>query len=152
MPYQYPEKLIPVAVTSLLDGRPVPLYGDGRHVREWIHVADHARGVQAAAERGVPGAVHHLRGGTRLTNLAVVRRLLAALGADGDRVVHVADRKGHDRRYALAPPRAPALEWAPRVPFDEGLAETVAWYAARRDWWEPLRKADAPLEPGRTAR
>ncbi|WP_067483442.1 dTDP-glucose 4,6-dehydratase [Actinomadura hibisca] len=139
-PYQYPEKVIPLFATNLMDGRTVPLYGDGGNVRDWIHVADHCRGIQVAAERGEPGEVYHIAGTAELTNLELTRRLLDALGADWDRVERVADRKGHDRRYSLADGKLRALGYAPTVGFEEGLAGTVRWYEANRAWWEPLKK------------
>ncbi|WP_131736706.1 dTDP-glucose 4,6-dehydratase [Actinomadura roseirufa] len=139
-PYQYPEKVVPLFATNLMDGRTVPLYGDGGNVRDWIHVADHCRGIQVAAERGAPGEVYHIAGTAELTNLELTRRLLDALGAGWDRVERVEDRKGHDRRYSLSDARLRALGYAPRVPFEEGLAETVRWYAENRTWWEPLKK------------
>ncbi|RFS84672.1 dTDP-glucose 4,6-dehydratase [Actinomadura spongiicola] len=139
-PYQYPEKVIPLFVTNLIDGRTVPLYGDGGNVRDWIHVADHCRGIQLVAEQGLPGEVYHIAGTAELTNLELTGRLLDAVGADWDRVERVEDRKGHDRRYSLSDAKLRALGYAPRVPFEEGLAETVRWYAENRAWWEPLKK------------
>ncbi|MEU8345390.1 dTDP-glucose 4,6-dehydratase [Actinomadura meyerae] len=139
-PYQFPEKVIPLFATNLLDGRTVPLYGDGGNVRDWIHVADHCRGIQLVAEKGAPGEVYHIAGTAELTNLELTGRLLAALGAGWDRVERVEDRKGHDRRYSLSDARLRALGYAPEVPFEEGLAATVRWYAENRDWWEPLKK------------
>ncbi|MFB7297711.1 dTDP-glucose 4,6-dehydratase [Streptomyces rubiginosohelvolus] len=138
-PYQYPEKIIPLFVTRLLDGERVPLYGDGRNVRDWIHVDDHCRGIQTVVERGAPGEVYHIAGTAELTNVQLTERLLEATGSDWSRVERVRDRPGHDRRYSLADDKLRALGHTPRVSFDEGLARTVAWYAARRDWWEPLR-------------
>ncbi|MFC9976920.1 dTDP-glucose 4,6-dehydratase [Spirillospora sp. NPDC127200] len=139
-PYQYPEKVVPLFATNLMDGRSVPLYGDGGNVRDWIHVADHCRGIQVVAERGAPGEVYHIAGTAELTNLELTQRLLDALGADWDRVERVADRKGHDRRYSLADAKLRALGYAPQISFEEGLAETVRWYGANRAWWEPLKK------------
>jgi dTDP-glucose 4,6-dehydratase len=138
-PYQYPEKVVPLFVTNLLDGRDVPLYGDGGNVRDWIHVDDHCRGIQTVVERGEPGQVYHIAGTAELTNLDLTERLLAATGAGPERVRRVADRPGHDRRYSLSDRRLRALGYAPRVPFDDGLAATVRWYADHREWWEPLR-------------
>ncbi|WP_432068734.1 dTDP-glucose 4,6-dehydratase [Streptomyces sp. C10-9-1] len=138
-PYQFPEKVVPLFVTRLLDGLDVPLYGDGGNVRDWIHVDDHCRAVRLVAERGEPGEVYHVAGTAELTNLELTDRLLDALGADRGRVRRVPDRKGHDRRYSLDDARLRALGYTPRVPFERGLAETVAWYAAHRTWWEPLR-------------
>lgn len=145
-PYQYPEKVIPLFVTRLLDGHRVPLYGDGGQVRDWIHVDDHCRAVRLVAERGRPGEVYHIAGSAELTNRELTARLLDALRADWGRVERVPDRKGHDRRYSLADGRLRALGYAPRVPFERGLAETVEWYAANRRWWEPLKR------PGGAAR
>lgn len=139
-PYQFPEKVVPLFVTNLMDGLSVPLYGDGGNVRDWIHAADHCRGIQVVAERGEPGEVYHIAGTAELTNLELTRRLLDALGAGWDRVERVPDRKGHDRRYSLDDSKLRALGYAPRVVFEDGLAETVHWYAEHRDWWEPLKK------------
>ncbi|GLW62060.1 dTDP-glucose 4,6-dehydratase [Actinomadura rubrobrunea] len=139
-PYQYPEKVIPLFVTNLLDGRTVPLYGDGGNVRDWIHVSDHCRGIQTVVERGEPGEVYHIAGTAELTNRELTRRLLDAVGADWSRVEHVPDRKGHDRRYSLSDAKLRRLGYAPRVSFEDGLAETVRWYADNRAWWEPLKK------------
>ena len=139
-PHQFPEKVIPLFVTNLLDGRRVPLYGDGGNVRDWLHVDDHCRGVQLVAESGKPGEVYHVGGGTELTNRELTHRLLAAVGADASMVEPVADRPGHDRRYSLDWRKiADELGYAPRVPFDAGLAATVEWYRRRREWWEPLK-------------
>ncbi|MEV1053752.1 dTDP-glucose 4,6-dehydratase [Streptomyces sp. NPDC059017] len=143
-PYQYPEKVVPLFVTNLLDGLTVPLYGDGANVRDWIHVADHCRAVRLVADRGEPGEVYHVAGTAELTNLELTDRLLDALGADRSRVERVPDRKAHDRRYSLTDAKLRALGYAPWVPFDQGLAETVQWYTANREWWEPLKKRGAP--------
>ncbi|UZJ33404.1 dTDP-glucose 4,6-dehydratase [Streptomyces endophytica] len=140
-PYQYPEKVIPLFVTSLLSGGTVPLYGDGRHVRDWLHVDDHCRGIQLVLERGRPGEVYHIGGGEELTNLDLTELLLDACGAGSDRIRHVADRPGHDRRYALDDRKLRALGYAPEVPFRTGLLRTVAWYRDNPGWWQPLRAA-----------
>ncbi|OIK07475.1 dTDP-glucose 4,6-dehydratase [Streptomyces monashensis] len=138
-PYQYPEKIVPLFVTRLLDGLDVPLYGDGGNVRDWLHVDDHCRAVRLVAERGEPGEVYHIAGTAELTNLELTARLLDALDADWSRVARVPDRKGHDRRYSLADGKLRALGYAPRTEFEQGLAETVDWYATHRAWWEPLK-------------
>jgi dTDP-glucose 4,6-dehydratase len=139
-PHQFPEKVIPLFVTNLLDGRKVPLYGDGLNVRDWLHVDDHCRGIQLVAEGGRPGEVYNIGGGTELTNAELTRRLVAAVGADESMIEHVADRKGHDRRYSVDWSKiADELGYRPRTPFDEGLAATVRWYAEHRAWWEPLK-------------
>ncbi|MEU6414821.1 dTDP-glucose 4,6-dehydratase [Microbispora sp. NPDC046933] len=142
-PYQYPEKVIPLFVTNLIEGRRVPLYGDGGNVRDWIHVADHCRGIQRVAEVGEPGEVYHIAGTAELSNLELTERLLAAFDAGWDRVERVADRKGHDRRYSLDDRRLRALGYAPEIPFEEGLAATVRWYVDNPHWWKPLRAARA---------
>ena len=138
-PYQFPEKVIPLFVTNLLDGAKVPLYGDGRNVRGWIHVDDHCRGIQLAIEKGEPGETYHINGDAELTNLELTRLLLDACGAGRESVEYVADRKGHDRRYALDDSRLRGLGYEPRTPFAAGLAATVRWYAENRGWWEPLK-------------
>jgi dTDP-glucose 4,6-dehydratase len=147
-PYQYPEKIIPLFVTNLLDGQPVPLYGDGRNTRGWIHVDDHCRGIQLVAERGQPGAVYHIDGDRELSNIELTRLLLTACGAGWDLVSHVTDRKGHDRRYSLDDSALQALGYAPLTPFDAGLKSTVAWYADHREWWEPLKAAAGTASAG----
>ncbi|WP_034275103.1 dTDP-glucose 4,6-dehydratase [Haloechinothrix halophila] len=139
-PYQYPEKVIPLFVTNLLDGKPVPLYGDGLNVRDWLHVDDHCRGIQLVADDGRPGEIYNIGGGTELSNKELTTRLLAAVGADWDMVTPVEDRKGHDRRYSVDITKiSTELGYRPRVAFDDGLAETVRWYTEHRDWWEPLK-------------
>jgi dTDP-glucose 4,6-dehydratase len=145
-PYQYPEKVIPLFVTNLMDGRTVPLYGDGGNVRDWIHVADHCRGIQTVAERGEPGEVYHIAGTAELANLDLTRHLLDALGADWSRVERVPDRKGHDRRYSLSDAKLRRLGYAPQVAFEDGIAETIRWYAGNREWWEPLKKRTKDAE------
>jgi dTDP-glucose 4,6-dehydratase len=139
-PYQFPEKVVPLFVTNLLDGRTVPLYGDGGNVRDWLHVDDHCRGIALVAEGGRAGEVYHIGGGAELSNKELTARLLEACGAGWEMVSYVEDRKGHDRRYALDITKiSTELGYRPEVGFDEGLAATVAWYRDNRDWWEPLR-------------
>ncbi|QJY50459.1 dTDP-glucose 4,6-dehydratase [Pseudonocardia broussonetiae] len=139
-PHQFPEKVIPLFVSNLLDGKKVPLYGDGLNVRDWLHVDDHCRGIQLVAEKGRDGEVYNIGGGTELTNRELTHRLVAAVGADDSMIEQVADRKGHDRRYSVDWSKiADELGYAPQVPFEQGLADTVAWYADNRAWWEPLR-------------
>jgi dTDP-glucose 4,6-dehydratase len=147
-PYQYPEKVIPLFAANLMDGKPVPLYGDGGNVRSWIHVDDHCRGVHLVLDKGAPGRVYHVSGDTELTNKELTAAILEACGAAWDMVVPVADRQGHDRRYSLDDTLLRSMGYAPRVPFTEGLRTTVAWYAANRGWWERL---DRPAPPGRPA-
>ncbi|HET8991077.1 MAG TPA: dTDP-glucose 4,6-dehydratase [Acidimicrobiales bacterium] len=138
-PRQFPEKVIPLFVTRLLEGRTVPLYGDGRNVRDWLHVDDHCRGLLAVLERGRPGEIYNIGGGTELTNLELTRRILALMDADESAIEPVADRLGHDRRYCVDWSKIrDELGYAPSVDFDEGLAATVAWYRENAAWWRPL--------------
>ena len=140
-PYQYPEKVIPLFVTNLLDGLKVPLYGDGQNVRGWVHVDDHCRAIQLVLERGEPGGVYHINGDAELSNTELARALLECCGADWEMVTHVEDRKGHDRRYSLDDSLLRSMGFAPRIPFSQGLANTVRWYERNRSWWEPLKQA-----------
>ncbi|GAA0725730.1 dTDP-glucose 4,6-dehydratase [Dactylosporangium roseum] len=139
--YQFPEKVIPLFITNLLDGRKVPLYGDGGNIRDWLHVSDHCAGIQLALEKGRPGEVYHIGGGQELTNRELTEQLLAACGRDWDASVeYVEDRKGHDRRYSLSIEKIQnELGYVPAVSFDRGIADTVAWYRDNRPWWEPLK-------------
>ncbi len=143
-PYQFPEKVIPLFVTNLLDGKPVPLYGDGLNVRDWLHVDDHCRGIQLVAENGRPGEIYNIGGGTELTNRELTERLLAAVGVGWEMVERVEDRKGHDRRYSVDITKiSRELGYSPKVDFESGLADTVRWYADNRQWWEPLKERAA---------
>jgi dTDP-glucose 4,6-dehydratase len=139
-PYQFPEKIIPLFVTNLLDGLKVPLYGDGRNVRGWIHVDDHCRGIQLVLERGEPGRIYHINGNAELSNRELTEALLECCGAGWDMVTYVEDRKGHDRRYSLDDSLLRAMGYRPRIPFGEGLRDTVRWYQKNRQWWEPLKE------------
>jgi len=142
-PYQYPEKLIPLFVTNLFDDQPVPLYGDGQQIRDWLHVEDHARGVLHVLERGEPGNVYNIGGGNLQTNFAVTERLVAHCKRSmASHVVHVADRAGHDRRYALDCAKARALAWEPQIDFEAGLRSTVQWYRDNESWWRPLKSGE----------
>ena len=139
-PYQFPEKVIPLFVTNLMAGEKVPLYGDGLNVRDWLHVDDHCAGIALALQKGRSGELYNIGGGTELTNLELTRRLLAAMGADDSMVERVADRKGHDRRYSLDISKIEEqLGYTPRVPLDQGLADTIEWYRAHPEWWRPLK-------------
>ena len=143
-PYQFPEKVIPLFVTNLIDGGTVPLYGDGLNVRDWLHVDDHCRGIALVVEKGEPGESYNIGGGLVLTNRELTERVLDAMGADWSSVQPVEDRKGHDRRYSVDDRRLRALGYAPQHRFEDGLAETVQWYRDNEPWWRPL-KAKAAL-------
>lgn len=137
-PYQHPEKFIARSVTNLLDGRPVPLYGDGRNIREWLHVDDHCQAIQLVLTKGRPGAVYNI-GGEPMTNLDLANQLVMLCGAGPESIERVPDRKGHDLRYALDWTRIrEELGYRPRWDLVNGLAETVDWYRRNRSWWEPL--------------
>jgi dTDP-glucose 4,6-dehydratase len=138
-PHQFPEKVIPLFVTNLLDREQVPLYGDGGNVRGWVHVDDHCRGIQLALEKGRSGEIYHIGGDVELTNVELTKLLLDACGADWASVRNVEDRKGHDRRYSLDDGLLRGMGYAPRTPFRDGLAATVRWYAENRTWWEALK-------------
>ena len=141
-PYQFPEKVIPLFVTNLIDGLRVPLYGDGLNVRDWLHVDDHVRGIQVIVDRGEPGAAYNIGGGVELTNRQLTERILAHMGRDWDTSVdYVPDRLGHDRRYSVDDSRLRALGYAPVRDFDEAIDETIAWYRANPQWWRPLKGA-----------
>jgi dTDP-glucose 4,6-dehydratase len=137
-PFQFPEKLIPYFVTSLLDGKRVPLYGDGLNVRDWLFVRDNCEGVDLVLRQGVTGEIYNLGAGNECTNRDITDRLLAILGKDESSVEYVEDRKGHDRRYSIATDKVAALGWRATRSFDEALEETVRFYVDHRDWWEPL--------------
>jgi dTDP-glucose 4,6-dehydratase len=138
-PYQFPEKVIPLFVTNLIDGSKVPLYGEGLNVRDWLHVDDHCRGIQLVAEQGAKGESYNIGGGREMSNEELTGHLLEALGADWDMVERVEDRKGHDLRYSVDHSKLAAMGYAPQHSFEDGLAETVAWYRANEAWWRPLK-------------
>jgi dTDP-glucose 4,6-dehydratase len=138
-PFQYPEKVIPLFVTNLLEDKPVPLYGDGMNVRDWIHVEDHASGIHAVLEHGEIGQVYNVAGGNELTNIELTKRICDLLDKPHSLITPVTDRPGHDRRYSVDTTRARALGWEPRWGLDEGLVATVEWYRENRWWWEPIR-------------
>jgi dTDP-glucose 4,6-dehydratase len=143
-PYQYPEKVIPLFVTNLLDGLTVPLYGDGLNIRDWLHVDDHCRALMTILERGRTGEIYNIGGGTELTNRDLTERLLAACGRDWSSVTAVEDRLGHDRRYSLDDSKLrDELGYAPQTDFEAGLSATVAWYRDNESWWRPLKGAAA---------
>ena len=142
-PFQYPEKLIPFFISRALAGEPLPLYGDGSNRRDWLHVRDTVRGLVALIERGEPGGVYNMGAGQERSNLEVSRAILALLGRPESQIRTVADRKGHDFRYAVNWDKLKGLGWRPGIGFEEGLKQTVEWYVKNREWWEKLiRKKD----------
>ena len=145
-PYQFPEKVVPLFVTNLIDGGKVPLYGDGMNIRDWLHVDDHCRGIALVVAKGAPGESYNIGGGLELNNRELTERVLEAMGADWGSVQPVEDRKGHDRRYSVNDGKLRALGYAPQHKFEDGLAETVAWYRGNEAWWRPL-KAKAAIPP-----
>ena len=141
-PHQFPEKVIPLFVTNLIDGAKVPLYGDGLNVRDWLHVDDHCRGIQIVVERGEPGASYNIGGGEELNNRQLTEVILRHMGRDWESSVEqVPDRLGHDRRYSLDDSRIRALGYAPTRTFDQGIEETIRWYVDNPAWWRPLKES-----------
>lgn len=138
-PYQFPEKVIPLFATNLLDGERLPLYGDGLNVRDWLHVADHCSAIDTLLQSGVSGEIYNVGAGNEITNLELTGRLIALCGRDESVIDYAPDRLGHDRRYSLDCSKLRALGWTPAQEFSEGLCQTVEWYSANRSWWEPLK-------------
>ena len=138
-PYQFPEKLIPLFATNLLEGTKVPVYGTGKNVRDWLYVLDHCRAIDFVLRHGEPGEVYNIGGGAEKTNLEITAKILELLGKDESMIEHVPDRKGHDFRYSLDFGKLRDLGWKPAYSFDDALAATVAWYAANDWWWRPLK-------------
>lgn len=139
-PYQYPEKLFPLFITNLLEGKKIPVYGDGKQVREWIYVEDHSRAVAAILHHGRVGEIYNIGTGENHENIEITRLLLNALGAGADRIEHVTDRPGHDVRYALDSTKLRTeLSWSPETSFVEGVQKTVAWYRAHTAWWQRIK-------------
>lgn len=138
-PYQYPEKLIPLFTTNAIDSQPLPVYGDGKQVRDWLYATDHARGILAVLEKGEPGEIYNLGADQELFNIDVTQRILELLGKPKDLIRHVEDRAGHDRRYSLDSAKARALGWERTMDFQEGVERTVAWYRDHEDWWRPIK-------------
>ncbi|MDQ1737165.1 MAG: dTDP-glucose 4,6-dehydratase [Pseudonocardiales bacterium] len=144
-PYHFPEKVIPLFVTNLLDGQKVPLYGEGANVRDWLFVADHCRGIQLVVEKGAAGEFYNIGGGRELSNKELTDLLLQATGRDWSYVQPILDPRGggHDLRYSVDYSKVAELGYAPQMTFEQGLAETVQWYRDNRDWWEPLKERAA---------
>jgi dTDP-glucose 4,6-dehydratase len=138
-PNQYPEKFVPLFVTNALDGEPLPLYGDGRQVRDWLYVEDHCAGIELVLREGAAGEIYNVGGGDEHANIDVATRIVELTEADRSLLRSVPDRPGHDRRYSLDTAKLRRLGWSPEQPFEDGLRETVAWYRDNRDWWEPIK-------------
>jgi dTDP-glucose 4,6-dehydratase len=141
-PYQFPEKVIPLFVTNAIEDIPVPLYGDGKNVRDWLHVDDHCRAIDLLIETGVNGEVYNIGGGNEVMNVDLTQRILDALGKPASLIKPVADRPGHDRRYCLDTTKLRGIGWAPAEPFDEGLHRTIEWYRRNDWWWRPIKEQD----------
>ena len=141
-PYQFPEKIIPLFVTNAIDDIPVPLYGDGRNVRDWLHVADHCQAIDLLIETAVDGEVYNVGGGNDVMNVDLTKGILSTLGKPASLINPVPDRPGHDRRYCLDTTKLRALGWTPQVPFEKGLPETIDWYRRNEWWWRPIKEGD----------
>ena len=142
-PNQYPEKLIPLFATNALDGEPLPLYGHGKQIRDWLYVEDHCAGIEAVLRRGRAGEIYNIGGGHEVENIEVAKRIVELTGADPSLLQHVEDRPGHDRRYSLSCEKAKQeLGWEPIVSFAGGLARTVTWYRESRPWWQEIKSGE----------
>jgi dTDP-glucose 4,6-dehydratase len=141
-PNQYPEKFIPLFVTNALDGLDLPLYGDGRQVRDWLFVEDHCSGIELVLREGAPGEIYNVGGGDEHENIDVAAAILELTGADRSLLRRVDDRPGHDRRYSLDTTKLRGLGWRPETSFGDGLAATVTWYREHRDWWEQIKSGE----------
>ena len=139
---QFPEKVIPLFITNAIDNIPLPLYGDGLNVRDWLHVDDHCRGIDMLIEKGDDGEVYNIGGGNEVPNIELTRRILELSGRPASLIKPVQDRPGHDRRYALDTGKLRAIGWRPEVEFESGLEETVKWYRANESWWRPIKEQD----------
>jgi dTDP-glucose 4,6-dehydratase len=141
-PFQFPEKVIPLFITNAIDNIPVPLYGRGLNIRDWLHVMDHCRGIDAVIDRGRMGDVYNIGGGNEVRNVDLTHTLLRLADRPESLIENVKDRQGHDLRYSLDTSKLRALNWAPSVPFEEGLKETVRWYRENEWWWRPIKEND----------
>jgi len=141
-PYQFPEKVIPLFVTNAIEDIPVPLYGDGRNVRDWLHVVDHCRAIDLLLSEGTNGEVYNIGGGNEVMNVDLTHQILDGLSKPRSLIRPVADRPGHDRRYSLDTTKLRAIGWTPQMPFAEGLRDTIAWYRTNEWWWRPIKEAD----------
>ncbi|NPV72673.1 MAG: dTDP-glucose 4,6-dehydratase [Pelotomaculum sp.] len=142
-PYQFPEKLIPLVITNALENKPIPVYGDGMNVRDWIYVLDHCRGLRLAIEKGTPGEVYNIGGGAQVPNIELIKKILGLVGKPESLITFVKDRPGHDRRYAINPKKIRnELGWTLSFDFDKALADTVNWYVQNRNWWKRVKSGE----------
>jgi dTDP-glucose 4,6-dehydratase len=141
-PYQYPEKMLPLFITNAIEDKPVPMYGDGKYVRDWMHVLDHCAGIDLVLQKGEPGQIYNVGGGNERENIDVTYQVLELLGKPRTLINYVQDRPGHDRRYSVDTTKIRALGWQPQKSFEEGLAETVQWYTGNRWWWEKIKSGE----------
>ncbi|HZX20312.1 MAG TPA: dTDP-glucose 4,6-dehydratase [archaeon] len=139
-PYQYPEKMVPLFITNILERKKVPLYGDGKNIRDWLFVEDNCRGILTAGEKGRKGEIYNIGGGNEFSNMELTLKILHALGKDSGFIMQVADRPGHDKRYSLDSSKIKKLGWKPQKNFKQGLKETIEWYKKNENWWKPLKK------------
>ncbi len=139
-PYQHPEKFVPLFTTNAIEGMPLPLYGDGKNVRDWIYVDDNCRAIDLVGRKGKVGEVYNIGAGDEKTNIYIARKIVELTGADPSLLTLVSDRPGHDRRYSVATRKIKALGWTKKTKFDEGMKKTVRWYSQNEDWWRPVRK------------
>jgi dTDP-glucose 4,6-dehydratase len=139
-PYQHPEKLIPLFVTNAIDDKELPLYGDGKQVRDWLHVMDHCSGIDLVLHKAPAGEVYNIGGGNEQTNIEITNLILKYLDKPASLIKHVADRPGHDRRYSIETTKLHALGWSPKQPFEEGLRTTVEWYHDNQAWWRKIKE------------
>ncbi|AIC96092.1 dTDP-glucose 4,6-dehydratase [Shouchella lehensis] len=142
-PLQFPEKLIPLMISNALEGKPLPVYGDGKNVRDWLHVEDHCSAIDLVLHKGVSGEVYNVGGHNEKTNIDIVETIIDTLGASRELITYVEDRLGHDRRYAIDPEKLTTkLGWTPKYTFESGIKETIQWYLDNRSWWERIKSGD----------
>ncbi|MCX5726501.1 MAG: dTDP-glucose 4,6-dehydratase [Candidatus Saganbacteria bacterium] len=139
-PYQYPEKFLPLFITNALEGKKLPLYGDGKNVRDWLHVLDNCEAIDLVMHKGVPGDIYNVGGGNERENLEVAKMIVHELGKSEGAIEFVKDRPGHDRRYSIDPSKLKALGWAPKRNFEKGLIDTIIWYKNNRNWWLAVKE------------
>ncbi|MEY8752378.1 dTDP-glucose 4,6-dehydratase [Alkalicoccobacillus gibsonii] len=142
-PLQFPEKLIPLMISNALEGKPLPVYGDGQNIRDWLHVEDHCSAIDLVLHKGESGEVYNVGGHNERTNIQIVETIIEALGASKDLITYVEDRLGHDRRYGIDPEKLSSeLGWKPKYTFETGIKETIQWYLDNREWWEHIKSGD----------